>query len=90
MQLDRLHQVLWPLAMGADGQRPNLRAVSEIVRIMERRARLFGLDAPKPTGCGHGVVTIEELDADIARLEAEIRTRDEHRVDQDEPPDLPR
>src|SRR5207245_3814043 len=69
MQLDRLHRALWPLAIGADGQPPNLRAVSEIVRLMERRARLFGLDAPKPTCCGHEVITVEQLDAEIARLE---------------------
>lgn len=40
-RLDRLQRMAWPLA--AQG---NLRAIDSILRIMTRRARLMGLDAP--------------------------------------------
>jgi len=39
-RLDALQLVLWPLATAGD-----VRAARELVRLMERRARLLGLDA---------------------------------------------
>lgn len=41
LQLDDMHAALWPRAIAGD-----LRAVDGVLAIMERRARLFGLDAP--------------------------------------------
>ena len=40
-RLDRLQRAVWQQALGGD-----VRAVTAVLRIMERRARLFGLDAP--------------------------------------------
>lgn len=42
-RLDDLLKGLWPLAARKD---PDLKAVDRILRLMERRARLLGLDAP--------------------------------------------
>lgn len=39
--LDRLQRALWPQAIQGDA-----KAAQGVLRIMERRARLFGLDAP--------------------------------------------
>lgn len=40
-RLDRLQQAIWGQALAGD-----TRAVTAVLRIMERRAKLFGLDAP--------------------------------------------
>lgn len=53
-RLDHLHRAVWPLAIGADPNDllaaptnpPDLRAMDRCIRIMERRAKLLGLDAP--------------------------------------------
>ena len=41
LRLDRLQQAVWPAAITGDAQ-----AVQAVVGIMERRARLLGLDTP--------------------------------------------
>lgn len=46
---------------------PTLAAMDRILRIMERRAKLLGLDAPVK----HTVLTIDAIDAEIQRLEQE-------------------
>lgn len=43
-RLDRLQQGLWPLALNG-----NQGAIDRILRIMERRAKLMGIDAPTQT-----------------------------------------
>jgi Homeodomain-like domain len=48
---------------------PVLQAIDRLLKIMERRARLLGLDAPTRVN----VITEDMLDAEIARLEAELR-----------------
>lgn len=40
-RLDSLHQALWPKAIQGD-----MPAVDRVLKIMERRAKLYGLDAP--------------------------------------------
>ncbi|MCG5549170.1 helix-turn-helix domain-containing protein [Halorhodospira halochloris] len=40
-RLDQLHHALWESALGGE-----LRAIDRLLRIMERRAKLLGLDAP--------------------------------------------
>lgn len=61
-----------------------LRVIDRILRIMERRARLLGLDAP--TKARVEVVTEEAVDAEIARLESKIAIREiESQRDQDDP-----
>lgn len=41
LRLDRLQAAVWPSAVSGDP-----RSIDTALRIMERRARLFGLDAP--------------------------------------------
>jgi DNA-binding CsgD family transcriptional regulator len=53
---------------------PTLAAIRTLVTIQERRAKLLGLDAP--TKVNVRVQTIDELDAEIAELEAELATND--------------
>lgn len=41
-RLDRAHRAAWPKAIKGD-----LRAIDRVLKIMERRAKLYGLDAPQ-------------------------------------------
>lgn len=47
---------------------PVLQAIDRILKIQERRAKLLGLDAPQR----HEVMTVDAIDAEIARLTAEL------------------
>lgn len=47
---------------------PTLAAIDRILKIQERRAKFLGLDAPQR----HEVVSIDAVDAEIARLSAEL------------------
>lgn len=60
-RLDRLQQKVWAKAL--DGDIPAIRTV---LAIMDRRARLFGLDAPVR-------VDIQQLPADVASLTERVR-----------------
>ncbi len=60
-KLDMLEHALWTKAMAGSGE-----AVERILMIMERRARLLGLDEPAKLRIN--VVTEDELDAEIRRL----------------------
>jgi hypothetical protein len=62
-RLDRLQVAVWDDAM--DG---NVRAVDTALRIIDRRCKLLGLDAPQR----HEVFTMSAIEAEIARLEAEL------------------
>lgn len=53
---------------------PVLAALDRMLKIMERRARLLGLDAPARTRVE--VVTEDAVDAEIARLEQELAAFD--------------
>lgn len=50
---------------------PVLQAVDRLLKIQDRRAKLVGLDAPKRLE----VITIDAIDAEIARLTAELEQR---------------
>jgi hypothetical protein len=50
---------------------PVLQAIDRLLKIQERRARLLGLDAP--TQHRVNVLSEDAIDAEIARLEAELR-----------------
>lgn len=50
---------------------PVLAAMDRILKIMERRAKLVGLDAP----VRHTVMTVDMLDAEIADLEQKLAAR---------------
>ena len=65
-RLDELLNALW------DGPSAAIeKAIDRVLRIMERRAKLLGLDAPVRTEA----VTIDAIDAEIARLTAELVQR---------------
>lgn len=41
LRLERLHQVIWPKALAGHGE-----SIDRVLRVMDRRAKLLGLDAP--------------------------------------------
>lgn len=47
---------------------PTLQAIDRVLKIRERRAKLLGLDAPTKVEA----ITVDALDAEIARLAAEL------------------
>lgn len=60
-RLDDLLKGLWPLAARSN---PDTKAVDRVLKIMERRARLLGLDAPdrhEVTGEDGGAIKITEV-----------------------------
>jgi len=67
-KLDRLERSLLPLAL--KGQ---TSAADRVLSIMDRRARLLGLD--KPERHEHTVITLDAIEAEIMRLEAELAER---------------
>lgn len=62
-RLDGLMVTLWPMA-----RRGDLAAVDRVLKVMERRSKLLGLDAPQR----HEMVTLDAVEAEIRRLEAEL------------------
>lgn len=62
-RLDTLQQAIWPKAMSGDP-----RAIEAALKILDRRAKLLGLDSPVRLE----VLTVDALDAQIQRLEAEL------------------
>ncbi len=68
LELDRLDQLqsgLWQEAAGG-----NLKAVGAALKIMERRARLVGLDAPARTVNQHGYADLDQMSEAELREEA--------------------
>ena len=68
-RLDRMQVALWPRAMKGDD-----KAINTIVRLMERRARLVGIDAPQRIQAE--VVNYDgtrDIDGDIERIVNLIR-----------------
>jgi len=62
-RLDRLQAAAWTSAAAGD-----LKAVETVLKVIDRRCKLLGLDAPQR----HEVVTLDAIDAEIARLTAEL------------------
>jgi hypothetical protein len=52
-----------------------LHAIDRLLRISERRCRLLGLDAP--VQLDGGVLSIAEIDRQLAVLDAELTARDD-------------
>ena len=65
--LDRLQRTLLPTAIQGDD-----RAIQRLLSVMDRRARMLGLDQPERFTVQ--VVTVDMIDAEIARLERELTT----------------
>lgn len=68
-KLDRLEQALIPKAVQGDPV-----SVDRVLSVMDRRARLLGLD--KPERFEHTVITEDAIDAEIRRLEADIAAKE--------------
>jgi hypothetical protein len=66
-RLDVLQKAIWPEAMEG-----NPRAIETALKILDRRAKLLGLDSAIKLE----VLTIDALDAQIQRLEAELGRHD--------------
>lgn len=77
-RLDRLQRAFWPQALAGDG-----KAALVILRAMDRRARLFGLDAPVKV---QTEVTYDgaELEAEVMDLERRLSALDPVPADMDE------
>lgn len=69
-KLEVLERTLLPEAIAAGGS-----AVDRVLSVMDRRARLLGLD--KPQLHEHTIVTEDALDAEIRRLEERLARHDE-------------
>jgi hypothetical protein len=65
-RLDKMQDALWPKVLEGD-----TRTVDTSLRLMDRRAKLLGLDAPTRT---EGVLTLDAIDASIAQLTAQLDT----------------
>lgn len=65
-RLDSLQQSIWPKAMDGDP-----RAIEAALKILDRRAKLLGLDSAIKLE----VLTVDALDAQIQRLEEDLRQR---------------
>ena len=79
IRLDALNDALWSRALAGE-----LPAIDRVIRLMERRAKLLGLDAPEQTelsGPGGGVIPVkvddarEELVARLADIDRRRRAR---------------
>lgn len=62
-RLDTLQQAIWDKAMSGD-----TRAIEAALKILDRRSKLLGLDS----AIRLEVLTVDALDAQIQRLEAEL------------------
>jgi hypothetical protein len=71
LELERLDAAL--LAIWRRVQNGDDRAIDRLLRIMERRARMLGLDATPATKVSF---TIEDVVRDIDRLEAELAAKE--------------
>lgn len=63
MRLDRLLASVWTAAIGGDN-----RAVETAIKVIDRRCKLLGLDAPVRAE----VMTVDAIDAEIHRLTREL------------------
>jgi len=70
LELARLDSAL--LAIWRRVQSGDDKAIDRLVRIMERRAKLLGLDEPPRTKV---TLTLDDIDREIARLEAELKAQ---------------
>ena len=68
-RLDGMMQRLYPLATAS---KPDLQAVDRVLKCMERRARLLGLDAPMRVGVGAGVAAGVGEDGTVVSAEARV------------------
>jgi hypothetical protein len=63
-RLDEMQNALWSKVLEGD-----TKAIDTSLRLMDRRAKLLGLDAPTRT---EGVLTLDAIDASIAHIAAQV------------------
>jgi len=82
LEMERLDLVL-NVAMdkAMSGDKGALFAVDRVISIMDRRAKLMGLDAPTK----HEVLTLDAVSAEIQRLEQQLGESDAGRTETSEP-----
>ena len=68
-KIDLLERAILPAAISGDD-----KAQARLVMFMDRRARMMGLD--KPQQHEHTVITLDAVEAEIARLEREMADRE--------------
>jgi len=68
-KLDLIERAILPAAISGDD-----KAQARLVQFMDRRARMMGLD--KPERFEHTVITMDAVEAEIARLEREMGERE--------------
>jgi Trp operon repressor len=68
-KIDLLERAILPAAISGDD-----KAQARLVQFMDRRARMMGLD--KPERFEHTVITMDAVEAEIARLEREMTERE--------------
>jgi predicted transcriptional regulator len=68
-KLDLIERAILPAAISGDD-----KAQARLVQFMDRRARMMGLD--KPERHEHTVITMDAVEAEIARLEREMGDRE--------------
>jgi Trp operon repressor len=68
-KIDLLERAILPAAISGDD-----KAQARLVQFMDRRARMMGLD--KPERFEHTVITLDAVEAEIARLEREMTERE--------------
>lgn len=64
-RLDRMQRAVWPKVMQGDVQ-----AITAALRLMDRRARLLGLDAPTRIAATVETIDAASIDAEVQRLVA--------------------
>lgn len=75
-RLDRLMQGVWVSAL-----RGEVRSVEAVLRIMDRRAKLLGLDAPTKAQMEVTTYDRDSIDAEVAKLAAILDGRSQDQVD---------
>jgi len=71
LENDRL-DTLQAIAMHEAMTKKSMQAIDRVLHIMDRRAKLLGLDAPTKTE----VITLDAIDAEIRRLETQLGEND--------------
>lgn len=69
-RLDRLQRAVWPRALQGD-----LPAVGAVLRIMERRSKMLGLDAPIQANIAIEHFDGQTVDAEVQRIMATLQQK---------------
>jgi hypothetical protein len=72
-RLDQMIKALWPAA-----EKGNLGSIDRVIKIMERRAKLLGLDSAQDVNINFGKMSDAELRDYIQRILADISSGSNH------------